>query len=260
VTRNTQGRHTACAVAPSLSDTLADCATQTHSVRANCSSRRHYIIKALLPGFAAWLPPSSPRIPCLVQLDDRRLPFTWRGQPRVFGGCCAMMPLKRRWAAEALPIRWRQSEESAAAKQRTPFRREPDSAAHPPPFWSYSGIGMVFATRVRLCGCASRSYPSHSTSQLHEIMGARHTTRTRQVHAASSWYRSRTGISVPCAQKYLSKLAHSDGKRTSRRSLATRAASAGRYLRTTQPTSCMFVVLYTGDACTQLAAAESLLE
>ena len=67
--------------------------TQTHSVRANCSAQRQSIITALLPGFAARLPPILPRIPTFgCQLGDRRLPFTWRGKPRVFGGYCAMMP------------------------------------------------------------------------------------------------------------------------------------------------------------------------
>ena len=95
----------------------------------------------------------------------------------------------------------------------------PDSAAVPVVFRDRH----VFAARVRLCGCAGRSYPSHSTSQLHELMGASPTTRTRQVHAVSRWHRTRTGVSLPCAPKYLSALAHSDGKRASRSSLATRA-------------------------------------
>ena len=54
-------------------------------------------------------------------------------------------------------------------------------------------------------------------------MEAGFTARARQVHAVSRWHRSRTGMSLPCAQKYLSALAHSDGKRASRSSLATRA-------------------------------------
>ena len=78
--------------ASAISETLAR-ATQAHSVRANCSAQRRYIITALLPGFAARLPPIFPQIPMFgCQLDDRRLPFTRRGKPRVFGGYCAMMP------------------------------------------------------------------------------------------------------------------------------------------------------------------------
>jgi len=55
------------------------------------------------------------------------------------------------------------------------------------------------------------------------LMEASFTKRTRQVHAVSRWHWSRTGVSLPCAPKNLSALAHSDGKRASRSSLATRA-------------------------------------
>ena len=56
-------------------------------------------------------------------------------------------------------------------------------------------------------------------------MEASFTTRTRRAPAASRWHSSHTGMSLPCAQKYPSKLAHPDGNRASRRSLATRALS-----------------------------------
>ena len=97
----------------------------------------------------------------------------------------------------------------------------PDSAAVPVVF---PGC-YVFATHSLRRGCAGRSYPSHSTSQLHELMGASPATRTRQVHAVSRWHWSRTGVSLPCATNYLSALAYSDGKRASKSSLATRAQS-----------------------------------
>ncbi len=97
----------------------------------------------------------------------------------------------------------------------------PDSASVPVVF---PGC-YVFTTHSLRCSCAGRSYPSHSTSQLHKLMGASPTTRTRQFHAVSRWHRSRTGMNLPCAPKHLSTLAHSDGKRASRRSLATRAQS-----------------------------------
>ena len=97
----------------------------------------------------------------------------------------------------------------------------PDSAAVPVIFRDRH----VLATRVRLCGCAGRSYLSQSTSQLHEIMGARRTKQTRRFHPASSWHQSRTGMILLCEPKYRPELAHSDGNRASRRSLATRAQS-----------------------------------
>ena len=135
----------------------------------------------------------------------------------------------------------------------------PDSAVSPVVF---PGC-YVFTTHSLRCGCAGRSYRSHSTSQLHELMGARRTTRTRRVHPASSWHQSRTGMSQSCAPKHPSNLAHSDGKRTSgwaHSRLELGAASAGRSLWTAQPASCMLVVLCMRDACTELAAAGLLLE
>ena len=129
------------------------------------------------------------------------MPFTWRGKPRVFGGYCVMMPsiageqpqLRRSAGGNpsnrSLRSKGRHSDGNATAP--------PDSAAVPVVFRDRH----VFAARVRLCGCAGRSYPSHSTSQLHELMGASPATRTRQVHAASRWHRSRTGVSLPCAPK-----------------------------------------------------------
>ena len=107
----------------------------------------------------------------------------------------------------------------------------PDSAAFPVVF---PGC-YVFTTHSLRCGCAGRSYRSHSTSQLLEIMGARRTARTRRVHPASSWHQSRTGMSQSCAPKHPSNLLHSDGKRASgwaHTRLELGAASAGRSVRT----------------------------
>ena len=157
--------------ASAISETLA-CATQTHSVRANCSAQRHYIITALLRGFAARLPPILPRIPTFgCQLDDRRLPFTWRGKPRVFGGYCVMMssqvskPHLCRSAGgnpsnRSLRSKGRHSDGNATAP--------PDSAAVPVVF---PGC-YVFTTHSLRCGCAGLSYPSHSTSQLPQSHGS----------------------------------------------------------------------------------------
>ena len=142
-------------------------------MRANCSAQRHYIITALLPCFAARLPPILPRIPTFgCQLGDRRLPFMWRGKPRVFGGYCVMtssiageQPKLCRSAGgdpsnRSLRSKGRHSDGNATAP--------PDSAAVPVVFRDLH----VFATRVRLCGCAGRSYPSQSTSQLPQSHGS----------------------------------------------------------------------------------------
>jgi hypothetical protein len=142
-------------------------------VRANCSAQRHYIITAPLPGFAVQLPADLPRIPMFGrQLDDRRLPFTWRGKPRVFGGYCVMtssiageLPKICRSAGgdpsnRSLRSKGRHSDGNATAP--------PDSAAVPVVFLSC----YVFATHARLCGCAGLFYPSHSTSQLPQSHGS----------------------------------------------------------------------------------------
>jgi hypothetical protein len=164
--------------ASAISETLAR-ATQTHSVRPNCSAQRRYIIAALLPGFAFRLPPILPRIPMFgCQLDDRRLPFTWLGEPRVFEGYCVVIssiageqPKVCRSAHgdpsnRSLRSNGRHSDGNATAP--------PDSAAVPVVFLSC----YVFATDTRLCGCAGLSYPSHSTSQLPQSHGS-------ELHGAS---------------------------------------------------------------------------
>ena len=80
--------------------------------------------------------------------------------------------------------------------------------------------------RIRVCAAVQvspilRIPPRHYRN----LMEASFTARTRRAPAASRWHSSHTGMSLPCAQKYPSKLAHSDGNRASRRSLATRAQS-----------------------------------
>ncbi len=80
--------------------------------------------------------------------------------------------------------------------------------------------------RMRVCAAVQvssilRIPPRNSRN----LMEASFTTRTRRAPAASRWHSSHTGMSLPCAQKYPAKLAHSDGNRVSGRSLATRAQS-----------------------------------
>ena len=134
----------------------------------------------------------------VAMVDDRRLSSETRA---YFGGFSVLIPLiageqpKLCRPAGGNPSNWwlRSQGRHCDGNATAP----PDPAAVPVVFRDRH----VLATRVRLCGCAGRSYLSQSTSQLHEIMGARRTTRTRRVHPASSWYQSRTGMSLPCAQK-----------------------------------------------------------
>ncbi len=123
--------------------------------------------------FAARLPPSLPRIPMFgCQPDDRRLPFTWRGKPRVFGGYCGMMPS----IAGEQPQLCRSAGGNPNNRSlRSKGRRSDGNATAPPDSAAVLVVFLscyVFATDTRLCGCAGRSYPSHSTSQLPQSHGS----------------------------------------------------------------------------------------
>jgi hypothetical protein len=95
----------------------------------------------------------------------------------------------------------------------------------PPPFRSYSSVA-TYLQRIRVCAAVQVSpilrIPPRSSRNL---MEASFTTRKRRASAASRWHSSHTGMSLPCVQRYPSKLAHSDGNCASSRSLATRAQS-----------------------------------
>ena len=80
--------------------------------------------------------------------------------------------------------------------------------------------------RIRVCAAVQvspilRIPPRHYRN----LMEPGFTARTRRAPAASRWHRSHTGMSLLYTQKYPPKLAHPDGNRASRRSLATRAQS-----------------------------------
>ena len=117
--------------------------------------------------------PSSTSSPNLVaKVDDRRLPLIWSENRACFGGYRMLTPsiageqpqLCRSTAgnpsSRSLRSQGRHSDGNATAP--------PDSAAVPVVFLSC----YVFATDTRLCGCAGRSYPSHSTSQLPQSHGS----------------------------------------------------------------------------------------
>ena len=180
--------------------------------------------------------PSSTSSPNLVaKVDDRRL-LLIRSENRA---CCGGYRLLVPSIAGEQPQLCRSTAGNPSSRSLRSQGRHSDGNATAPPDSAAVPVVFpgcyVFATHSLRRGCAGRSYPSHSTSQLHELMGASLTTRTRQVHAVSRWHRSRTGVSLPCAPKYLSALAHSDGKRTSgwaHSRLELGAASAGRSVRT----------------------------
>ena len=112
--------------------------------------------------------------------------------------------------------------------------------------------------RVRLC---RPLLASAFDLPVQRLMGARRATRTRRAHAASSKQRSRTGTFLPCATRHRTlrirmvthiKLCLGDS--------STDRPLAGRFVRTVQPASCMFVAPCIRDACAQPAAAGSLQE
>ena len=135
----------------------------------------------------------------------------------------------------------------------------PDSAAVPVVFLSC----YVFATDTRLCGCAGPSYPSHSTSQLPQSHGSElhdaNETRPCSFTLAPVAYWYEPAVCAKNIHQTL-RIRTVTARPDAHSRLERRAASAGRFVRTTQPTSCMFVVLYTGDACAQPAATGMRLE
>ncbi len=134
--------------------------------------------------------------------------FTWRGNPRVFGGHCVMMSSI---AGEQPQLR-RSAHGDPISRSLRSNGRHSDGNARRRRIPRLVCLYNRYAS-LRLC----RSLLSFA---FNEIMGARLTTRTRGIRPASSRHQSRTGMSVPCPPKHLSTLAHSDSKRASRRSLA----------------------------------------
>jgi hypothetical protein len=119
------------------------------------------------------VPPILPRIPMFgCELDDRRLPFTWWGKPRVYGGYCAMMSLL---AGEQLQLCRSAGGNPSNRSLRSKGRHSDGNATAPPDSAAVAVVFLscyVFATQTLLCGCAGLSYPSHSTSQLPQSHGS----------------------------------------------------------------------------------------
>jgi hypothetical protein len=197
----------------------------------------------------------------VAMVDDRRLSSETRA---YFGGFSVLIHLiageqpKLCRPAGGNPSNWwlRSQGRHCDGNATAP----PDSAAVPVIFRDRH----VLATRVRLCGCAGRSYLSQSTSQLHEIMGARRTKRTRRFHPASSWHQSRTGMILLCEPKYRPELAHSDGNRASRRSLWGAAGcgcdtpawlGSARFARSCYVNRALFGISTSAVACSSCPAA-----
>ena len=162
-----------------------------------------------------------------------------------------------------MPARRRQPEQLVAAKSRTPLRRERDGA---PGFRRRSGhfpgpacLGNT-CTSVRLCRsllsfAIHLATPRNHGSEAHDANETRPPS-LKQVPVAY-WYEPAVrATNIVQNSRIRTVTARPDAHSR----LERRAASAGRFVRTTQPTSCMVVVLYTGDACARLASAGLRLE
>ena len=118
------------------------------------------------PNFSLFCEPSRLTIPTFGRrADDRRLPLMWSENRAYFGGHSLLRPLTA--GEQPKPCRSAGGNPSTRSLRstRAPFRRERVAAAR------FRAVLVVFlrwyalCVHVRLCGCAGRSHPSHSTSQ-----------------------------------------------------------------------------------------------
>ena len=159
------------------------------------------------------------------------------------------------------PRRRLEPAQSPLLAESLPVRRSRRTCS--PPFPVVFPGCCVFTAHSLRCGCAGRSYRSHSTSRHHELMGARRTTRTtRRAHRFNAIAGSGLKLApvaygyepVVCAKTSIKPPAFGRyGWAHSRLELG--AASAGRSVRTAQPASSTLVVISMQDACVQPKAA-----
>ena len=118
------------------------------------------------PAFLFFCEPSRLAIPTFGRrADDRRLPLMWPESRADFGGHRVLGPSTA--GEQPKPRRSAGGNRSNRSLRSTPtpFRRERVAAAR------FRAVLVVFLrwyalwVHVRLCSCAGRSHPSHSTSQ-----------------------------------------------------------------------------------------------
>jgi len=169
--------------------------------------------------------PSATSSPNLVaRWVSRRLPLVRSKIRAYFGGYRGLGPL----IAGDQPKLCRSAAGNPSSRSlRSNGRHSDGSATAPPdsaPFRTHFRA-IMRSQRIRVCAAVQVApilrIPPRKPC---DVMGASPTPRTRRLHAASTWRGSRNGTSLPRAQKYPSKLAHSDGKpRVQLSSHATRA-------------------------------------
>jgi hypothetical protein len=145
--------------------------------------------------------PSATSSPNLVaRWVSRRLPLMRSENRAYFGGFCTLRPLI---AGEQHKLCRSAAGNPSSRSLRSNGRHSDGSASPPPdsaPFWSYSCDGMRCEC---MCVCAAvqvapilRIPPRKPC----DLSGASLTTRTRRLHAVSTWRGSHNGTSLPCAQ------------------------------------------------------------
>ena len=107
---------------------------------------------------------SSPNL--VAKVDDRRLPLIRSENRACFGGYRMLVPS----IAGGLPQLCRSAGGNPSSRSlRSQGRHSDGNATAPPDSAAFPVVFpgcYVFTTHSLRCGCAGRSYPSHSTSQL----------------------------------------------------------------------------------------------
>ena len=107
---------------------------------------------------------SSPNL--VAWVDDRRLPLMRSETRACFGGYCMLIPS----IAGEQPQLCRSAGGNPSSRSLRSQGRHSDGNATAPPDSAAVPVVFpgcyVFTTHSLRCGCAGRSYPSHSTSQL----------------------------------------------------------------------------------------------
>jgi hypothetical protein len=130
----------------------------------NCAPRWRSPTRIVCARFSLFCAPSRLKIPTFGRrADDRRLPLMSSKNRACFGGYCMLMPM----IAGEQPKPCRSAGGNPSSRSVRSNGRHSDGNATAPPDSAAVPVVFrdrhVFATRVRLCCCAGRSYPSHST-------------------------------------------------------------------------------------------------
>ena len=202
----TQARPRGISPSPSAGTRFPQVAGMDRPARLSAQKLQASAAWTLCIGFAPFplvRAPSATSSPNLVaRRVSRRLPLMRSENRAYFAGYRGLGPL----IAGEQPKLCRSAAGNPSSRSlRSNGRHSDGNATAPPdsaPFRSYSCDGM---RRECMCVCASvqvapilRIPPRKPC----DLSGASLTTRTRRLHAVSTWRGSRNGTSLPCAQAY----------------------------------------------------------